>query len=70
MHSPIFCTVWRLHEIPVRCCKENLSSMIFLVATCVEVDRNTPHLPALETDRYALFNFVTQATFDLLGLFI
>lgn len=44
--------------------------MIFLVATCVEVDRNTPHLPALETDRYALFNFVTQGTFDLLGLFI
>lgn len=26
----------------------NLSSMILLVATCVEVDRNAPHLPALE----------------------
>lgn len=37
VHSPIFCTVWWLHEISVRCRKENLSSMIFLVATCVEV---------------------------------
>lgn len=44
--------------------------MNFRVATRVEVHRNTPHLPALETDRYALFNFVTQGTFGLLDLFI
>jgi len=44
--------------------------MMFFVATCAEVDGKTPRFPALETDRYALFNFVTQGTFDLLGLFI
>lgn len=68
--SPIFYTAWWLHEIPVSRRKENLSSMVFLVATCVEVDRNTPRLPALETDRYAFFNFVSQGIFDFLGLFI